>query len=219
MRLALINPNTSEATTVKMVSIARSAITKSAVEIVGVTAPFGAPLITNEVSLEVASLATVTLIPSLESGGFDGVIVAAFGDPGLQELRQRLTVPVTGIAEAGMHEAAQNGRRFAVVTTTPELVDVISRASVRYGHENFAGTWLTPGDPVELMSNPVALTEALRKACLQAVEEGKAEALIIGGGPLAEAARELTKVLDVPLIEPVPAAVRLATSRLMTEKR
>jgi Asp/Glu/hydantoin racemase len=50
----------------------------------------------------------------------------------------------------------------------------------------------------------------LEDACLRAVREtgdGLA-ALIIGGGPLAQAARVLVDRVPVRLIEPVPAAIR-----------
>ncbi|WP_239519851.1 aspartate/glutamate racemase family protein, partial [Stenotrophomonas maltophilia] len=73
--------------------------------------------------------------------GLNGVIVSAFGAPALQNLRQHMTVPVTGIAEAGMAEAAAGGRRFAVVTTTPNLVTSIAGLAERYGHgPAFLGT-------------------------------------------------------------------------------
>lgn len=64
------------------------------------------------------------------------------------------------------------------------------------------------------MRDPAALVDALEAACRRAIAEGGAEALVIGGGPLAVAARELSGKLQVPLIEPVPAAVRLSLARL-----
>jgi Asp/Glu/hydantoin racemase len=212
MTLILVNPNTSPATTEAMLQIARQAAPSR--DIAGLTAPFGAALITGEAALEEAARAVTSLAPLL--GESDGVIVAAFGDPGLTALRARLAVPVTGIAEAGMAEAALGGRRFAVVTTTPELVAAIARTSASYGHAGqFAGTHLTPGDPLDVMADPRRLVEALDAACRRAIQDG-AEAIVIGGGPLAVAARALAGRLDVDLVEPVPAAVRLALRRAKT---
>lgn len=214
MKLVLINPNTSVETTRTMVAIAGDAV-PSDVTIVGMTAPWGVGLITNAEALAVAAQAVASLSDQLSN--VDAVIVSAFGDPGLEELRARLSVPVTGIAEAGMAEAATNGRRFAVVTTTPDLAGEITAKALSAGYSSFAGTWVTPGDPALLMTRPEALESALHRACLAAIEEGDAEAIVIGGGPLAVAARTLVDHIDLPIIEPVPAAARLAYERASKE--
>lgn len=208
--IALINPNTSSDTTAAMLRIARREAGAS-VHIEGFTAPFGATMITEPAALDQAAKTVLALAPKLSSA--QAVIVAAFGDPGLLALRSRLKRPVTGLAEAGMAEAAAGGRRFAVVTTTPALRDRIARTAESHGCGSFLGTWTTPGDPVALTADAGALRHALAEACHAAINGG-ADAIIIGGGPLAEAARELAGSLPVPLIEPLPAAVRLSLARL-----
>lgn len=211
MRIALVNPNTSASATAAMVEIAAAAAGTQA-EIIGHTVPSGAPLITDPAALALAERAVPDLAPMLADA--DAVIVAAFGDPGLVELRKALSVPVTGIAEAGMAEAAEGGRRFAVVTTTPALCGRIAQTAARHGHRGFVGTWTTPGDPATLTADAPALLAALDAACRQAVQDGGAQAIVIGGGPLARAARALAATAAVALIEPVPAAVALTLRRL-----
>ncbi len=110
-----------------------------------------------------------------------------------------------------MAEAATGGRRFAVVTTTPDLVDSISQSAEAYGHAGrFLGTELTEGDVTALTNDPARLPHALLAACQRAITQRGAEAIVIGGGPLAVAARAISGELPVPIIEPVPASVRLA---------
>jgi Asp/Glu/hydantoin racemase len=216
VRLALVNPNTSPDITRTMVRIAAETAGRS-VAVTGHTAPFGVALITAPEALDVAADAVLALASDLADA--DAVIVAAFGDPGLGALRDALQVPVTGIAEAGMAEAARGGRRFAVATTTPALRDAIAASAARYGHDNFAGSWTTPGDPVALIADPLALEAALAVAIDAAVRDGGAEAVVIGGGPLALAARALASRSPVPLVEPIPAAVRLSLDRLKERAR
>jgi Asp/Glu/hydantoin racemase len=212
MRLVLINPNTAATTTEAMLSIARA--TAPDVEIDGVTATFGPALITNPSELAVASDAVEALAAEISGLQPDGVIVAAFGDPGLPPLRERLACPVTGIAEAGMAEAAHGDRRFAVVTTTPDLASSIQRAAEVYGHGGlFLGTALTDGDPAQLMKRPDQLEAAMAAACRRAIADLGAQAIVIGGGPLALVARQLRAQFETPIIEPIPAAVRLAMAR------
>lgn len=211
MRIAFINPNTDMQVTDVMRRIAQRHA-PAGVEVIGMTAPFGVSLITNAEALAVAARAVLALSRRLE--GHDGVIVAAFGDPGLEQLRARLACPVVGIAEASMLAAGAGGRRFAVATTTPGLTEAIAARAAAGHHAGFAGTWLTPGDPVAIMADPEALAEALQAACLAAIREGQAEAVIIGGGPLALAADTLRDRLAVPLIAPIPEAIRLLCSRI-----
>ncbi|MEO1105322.1 MAG: aspartate/glutamate racemase family protein, partial [Pseudomonadota bacterium] len=160
MTIALVNPNTSTATTEAMVAIAQDAAGGSAT-IKGVTAHFGASLITEPGALSVAADAVLALAPTL--GDYDGVIVAAFGDPGLHALRERLPCPVTGIAEAGMAEAAKGGRRFAVVTST---VDARTRAARASGPPPIT----TASAPPSAMAVPQALPSAATRAASSVIK-------------------------------------------------
>jgi Asp/Glu/hydantoin racemase len=123
---------------------------------------------------------------------------------------------VTGIAEAAMMAASAGGRPFAVATTTPDLMAAIERTARAYGHHDaFLGVCVPKqarNNPTELMRDPERLVAALREACADAMELGAA-AIIIGGGPLAEAAISLQGIVAVPIIQPIPAAVALALDR------
>lgn len=214
MRLTLVNPNTSEAATQAMGAIASEV---AGAPVSGLTAPFGAPLIADRHQLAVAAQAVVSLAGDLATA--QAVIVAAFGDPGLDGLRARLACPVTGIAEAGMAEAAAIAPNFAVVTTTPGLSEAIEERARGLGHVRFAGVFVTPGDPMAVMADEIGLEQALEAACLRAIAESGAGAIVIGGGPLAVAARAIRARVGVPLVEPVPAAVRVSLARLSEKPR
>lgn len=208
MRITLLNPNSSFETTAAMVAIARAAAPQTRID--GITAE-GAPLIIlSPEELDAAELRVAAMAPGLVGTG--AVIVAGFGDPGLARLRAAGVDPITGLAEAGMAEAAAGGRRFAVVTTTPALVGRIDATARNAGHAGYAGTWITAGDSQHLMADaealPTALLAACRRACAEAGRSGPLGAIVIGGGPLAVAARAIAADCPVPLIEPVPAAVR-----------
>ena len=214
--LLLINPNTNADTTKEMVEIARRTAPFGQV-VDGVTARHGAPLIYNDAQLSVSASAVLHLAKTLDLTRYSGLVVAAFGDPGIDALRRISPVPVTGIAEAGIIEAAQNARRFSIVTTTPDLVDAICKRVEIYGYgQAFTGVRLTEGDVIAVMSDPERLEKGLLAACARAICDDKAEAVIIGGGPLAVHAVALGAHFDVPIIEPAPAAIRLAVARTET---
>lgn len=207
MRIALINPNTDEAATHRMVEIARAAA-PAGVAFIGMTAARGAPLITNGAQLADARAAVLAMIPDLRTA-VDGVIVAAFADPGLPELRAAVPAPVVGIGETSLLEAARAGRRFCVVTTTLDLAPAIARAvAVLDLSQQFGGVILTQGDAIAVTGSPDLLLSALEDAIERAVIERGVSAVVIGGGPLAAAARILADRMPVTVVEPVPLAAR-----------
>lgn len=214
MKIALINPNTNADTTMRMIQIAAPHFPG---QIDGLTAGFGSTLITTEDALDTAGKAVLALQPKLE--GYQAVVVSAFGDPGQEALAKALSMPVVGIAQAAMGEASAIASRFCVVTTTPGLVARIAQRASELGHGSaFAGTWITPGDPVALTADPDRLLAALHDATVAALSDDPAiEAVIIGGGPLAEAAKALAAQVPVPIVQPIPAALRLVQLSLSTQ--
>ena len=193
MSVLLMNPNANVTTTEAMLVIAGRILPG----IIGWTAPKGPRMIVDEVALRAAAeqVAEAHLPP------VSGVIVSAFGDPGRAALAARLACPVIGIGAASARAAA--GRRFAVATTTPGLAGAIDRMMTPLG--DYLGCYLTPDDPLVLMADPARLDVALNAAVLRAAEEG-AEFVIIGGGPLGEAAERMAAHSPVPLISPIRAA-------------
>ena len=205
--ILLINPNTSLATTAMMIGIANS-VSPNGLSIRGATAAHGTTMIVNESEL-VASANEVVRIGRSEAAQVAGIVVGAFGDPGLDVLRRELTIPVTGLCEAAMLEAAFDQRRFGIATTTPDLVAALSAKATAAGFSDlFTGIRLTPGDPRELTRDADRLDTALEAAIRDCVELDGAQAVIIGGGPLAQAASRLAPRFDAPIIEPIPAAIR-----------
>lgn len=202
----LINPNTSPETTAMMHRILRDEL-PAAIEVASATASRGAPMITTEAELAIA-VDQVVAIGRARAREASAIVIGAFGNPGLEALRAAVDVPVIGIGEASMRQAATGGRHFGVATTTPGLDASIARAAVQLGLSPlFTGTRISPGDPLELAGNPRLQDERLADAVAACVADG-AQAVVIGGGPLAEAATRLGARFDVPVISPVAAAAR-----------
>ncbi len=207
MKLLLINPNTSEATTQAMRQIAQDAAPQG-VAVTALTAPTGVPMIVNAGQLAQSARVLEASLPHYRNLACDGVIVSAFGDPGLLALQEGLPCPVVGIGESSMLEARDRGP-FAVVTTTPDLAAPIKALAAGLGLcELFTGLWLTQGDPQQLLTDPAHMEAELEAACRRAMAHPDLGSIIIGGGPLATAARALSAKLHFPIIEPVPAAVK-----------
>jgi len=205
-RILLINPNSSTATTGVMVKIAAAAIDHRCA-VVGATATRAPAMIVEPAAL-LASAAEVLEIARAHESTCDGLVVAAFGDPGLAEIRARVSIASVGIGESAMIAAAAGGRRFGVASTTPALAAPIDALPAALGFRaQYTGSRFTEGDPHDLTADPARLRAALLDAVRACVQQDGAEAVIIGGGPLGQAAAELQPMLPVPIIAPIPAAV------------
>ncbi|AOF88250.1 aspartate/glutamate racemase family protein [Sinorhizobium sp. RAC02] len=204
--ILLINPNSSETTSDMMQAIAlRSAAER--LDVKAVTASRSPAMIVTPQQLT-ASAAQVVELGTAHGRDCAGIIVSAFGDPGLAELRRKVTVPVVGICEASMIEASQGGKKFGVATSTPDLIEAIDQRAHDLGLAHlYTGVRCTQGDPIALASNTGLLTGALAGAVRACIELDGAEAVIIGGGPLGQAADQLRQIFDTPVIGPIPSAV------------
>lgn len=200
-RVLLMNPNANRATTAAMVAIARRHLPR----VTGWTAPAGPDLLTGPDALMAAARRVAAArVPA----GIDGIIVSAFGDPGRAALAAHAGVPVVGIGWAAAMEAARIGR-FAVATHTPDLapgIDALMRAAAP--DADYLGTFLTTGDPARLTADPAGLDAALLRA-IRAAHRAGADAVIVGGGPLGDAADRLLDRAPCRLVAPIPAAARL----------
>ncbi|MEP1612264.1 MAG: aspartate/glutamate racemase family protein [Roseobacter sp.] len=194
----LINPNSSVQTTAAMLAIARRHLP----DVEGWTNAKAPGMITDPAALSAAGDQIVTAaLPSAQ-----GIIIAAFGDPGAEHLAAINDVPVVGIGAAAARQAGRGEDRFAVVTTTPRLapaIDVLMRAHGK----NYLGCFLTDGAPEALLADPVRLDAALIAGCIRACDAGAAR-VIIGGGPLATAAERIAPAVPVPLVQPLVAACK-----------
>lgn len=214
----LINPNTSRPTTDMMVALAQAcfqSLQRRDIQVRGLTAPEGPGMLTEMEELEQA--AAISRHPQVlaQAQDVDGIIVGAFGDPGLQVLTERLTVPVIGIGQASMMLAARAGTPFGIATTTPGLEQSILDQVQRYGwSEQFSGLRLTPTAPLDLAQAPDRQDQELADSVAACIEQDGARAVIIGGGPLAQSAQALQSRLAVPVINPIIAACELMAERL-----
>lgn len=211
-RLAILNPNTNRVTTELMVNIAKS-ISPEDVIVEGHSMLLGPTVVTDEKALAASALQIIKVGKGLAEDGVDAILIAGFGDPGLDALRKAVSIPITGIAEAGMAAASALGG-FSIITTTPDLRDSIEGMVDKYGHSTaFNALHITPGSAQKTMQSQTGMENALISIALQCEAEGS-QSVLIGGGPLAVAAKSVSDSISVPVIEPVSAGVKLSLKRL-----
>jgi allantoin racemase len=140
-----------------------------------------------------------------ERAGYDGFVVACFGDPGLDAAREMATGPVVGIAEAGMRTATYLGRRFSVVTTLRRMVGPTRELVRRYGLADQCAGVHACEIPVLGLEDP-ASTEVLAGTCLAALAADGSEVMVLGCAGMADHVPALAERLGVPVVDGVAAA-------------
>jgi allantoin racemase len=209
VRVLVINPNSSRGVTARIAAAAEAAALRG--EQVVTVAATGAPelIVTPEdaAQAEGAVLAAV----AHHGEGVDGIVLASFGDTGIGRVRARVTVPVLGIARAGLAVASAVGERFAMVTFAPQMVPALHQTIRDAGHEaRLAGMhavegwhWSTPGAIQDELFEPI------RDLCLLAARDPGVGSIVLGGGPLAGLAARLQPHVPVPVIDGTTAALGL----------
>ena len=216
MRLLIINPNTSASVTARIAASAQDAALPGEA-FTTVTAPFGPALIVTEHDQEQAVEGVLAAVAN-QTEPVDGIIIASFGDTGIEAVRQRVAVPVIGIARAAYAAAEALGQRFAIVSFSPMVAPSLIASLDHYGIADRLAMLLTVEDAP--YSDPGAIQDELRAPllalCQRAADSGKVGSIVLGGGPLAGLARRLQPHVSRPLIDGTVAAIsimRAATAR------
>jgi Asp/Glu/hydantoin racemase len=209
VKILLANPNTSQSVTDRIAAVARETASPGT-EIVAATASVGVPYIATRADAAIGSWATLEVLAA-HAAGCDGAVVAAFGDPGLGGARELLAIPVVGLAEAAMLTACMLGRRFSVVTFSHALGPWYQECVEYHGLGTRLASIRCLGGTFRTIADVQHEKEALlMELCGQAIDEDKADVIILGGAPLAGLAGRLAERIPVPLVDGVAAAVRQA---------
>ncbi len=211
MRLLIINPNTSDSVTELIAAEARRSASPGT-ELTVLTAPFGVAYIETRFEALIGAYATAQLAAERHAG-HDAVIVAAFGDPGLAGLREVLPVPVLGMSESALASACLLGHRFSIIAISQRIQAWYREAVEANGLVGRLASIRALDRPLASIGETQHDNRAqLLELCERAVDEDRAEVLILAGAPLAGLARSLAGQLPVPVVDGVSSAVRHAES-------
>lgn len=219
MRLLLINANTDQAITARLVALAQAAA-GTGVQIEGATARFGARYIGTRSAAAIAGHAVLDALAHAlaEAPVPAAVLLACFGDPGIGALREVSPAPVVGMAEASILAAAALGGRIALLTGGSRWVPMLAEYAAAIG---FAGRVVVRGIAPTgdaIAADPDAALPVLAAEAAAAVEQDGAEVVVLGGAGLAGLAPRLAAAVPVPVLDSLVCAVRMALAVAGTAK-
>ncbi len=221
MRVLVINPNTTASMTRK-IGAAAKAVASPGTEITAVNPEFGPPSIEGYFD-EVFSIPGL-IAEMRKAPAADAVVIACFDDTGLDAARCISEAPVIGIGEAAFHMASLIAGRFSVVTTLSRSVPAIEHNLAKYGLATRCAKVRASDFPVLDLERPGSMARTrISEEIERAINDDGAEAIVLGCAGMADLSLLLSLEHDIPVVDGVSCAVKLAESLvglgLKTSKR
>ena len=149
----------------------------------------------------------------LEQEGWDALILGCYGDPGLDAMRELLSIPVVGPGEATALVAASLGHRFSILTITRSAVALIERQMRNVGvGEKLASVRAIDIPVLQLHHDRQRTVSAALAQGRKAIEDDRADTLILGCMSMGflEIAEAIAPELGVPVLNPARVSLKWA---------
>ena len=199
-RLLIVNPNTNEAVAAWLEAEARR-VAGGAFAIAAVCAPSDLAAIETPEDVLRAAVAVVSTLAA--EPRLAGAVIGAFGDPGLDEARAALPLPVVGLGEAGILAAAAKGR-FAIVTLGAAMRAPIAERAAKLGvADRLADVAILPVTIAEMVADRGRHRTVIRDA----IRNAPAPTVLMGGAPFAGLAAWLSAETGTIVLDGVEACI------------
>jgi len=153
----------------------------------------------------------VKRVKEAEQEGVDACIVNCFADPGVRACREVVKMLVLGPCESSLLAASALCNKFSVITVLKSVAGIIHENAKIYGVADKVASVRAVDIPVhDLHADNEKTAKALFEEGKRAVNEDGAEVLVLGCTGMTGMAERLSHELNVPVIDPIPTAVKLA---------
>lgn len=209
MRILVVNVNT---TTSMTAAIERSArrYARPDTEILAVQPDWGPDSVDTFMEGYLSAAAVVERVAMFDEP-FDAVVLAGFGEPGREGLRELVDVPVLDVTDSAAAFACQLGYRYSVITTLARSIPSIEQSLRNAGMlDRCASIRATDLEVLELEQDEQRTRDRLLAEARRAIDEDRAEVICLGCAGMAGVDKGLERALGVPVVDGVVAAVKLA---------
>jgi Asp/Glu/hydantoin racemase len=152
-----------------------------------------------------------------EEKSFDAFVIACFSDPGVAAAREITAKPVMGMCEAGVAAALNIGERYGILTNLEEDIEAELRLLRAQGLEARLAGIEAVGVPVNDIADSPEVFGALLDASRRLRRRG-ARAMLLGCAGFTPFARRLRAETGFWIVDPVIAAVGIATAAVALSK-
>lgn len=188
-----------------------SAAKRGDTEITVVSLDKGPASIESAYDEEVAAPWILEKVKEAEAKGFDAIIINCMGDPALDAAREIVEIPVIGPCQTSLAIASTLGEKFSIIAVLKNAVPAFERLVRKYGFEDRLASIRFIEVPVlELEKRKEEVKNGLLLESRKAIEEDRADVVILGCTGLVGMARELKGALNIPVIDPAQASLKFA---------
>jgi allantoin racemase len=209
MRIKVIIPNASESFRDSQIEERRKAA-MSGSEVDVVCLPHGPESIEAAYDEALAAPFIVEEVRRAEREGYDAVSLDCAMDTVVRASREAVRIPVTSAGEASYFLAMGLCVRFSIVTVLKSTADAIKENVATYGFQSRVASVRYARIPVLDLKDEDKAFEAIVRESRIALEKDGAEAIVLGCTGMSSLTPRLMRELNVPVIDPAIAALKLA---------
>jgi len=195
MKVLVLNPNTTKTMTDSVLSALKRKV-DSSVELIGLTASTGCAVIDSRDSYAIGAQSAMSLFAQA-SADVTHVVLACFGDPGLDRLYEASKLPVIGLAKTAFTYAAARNIKAAVITIGeqwgPMLHDYMFSLNIP---AELISIYALKGNGKKLIEDPDEFRKQVFNQSVVAAEQG-ASILFLGGAAFADLTFEVDPRLEL----------------------
>ena len=205
-RILAINPNSNESVTEGLRESLQEFNSSADIECCTLEeGPFGI-----ETGEDIANVIPLVLQKISESPEFDVYVIACYSDPGLAECKVMFSKPVFGMQRSAIEKAISIGDKFGVLALSEQSIERHLAYMRGLGLDGQLAGELSLDISVDEAANDAASFGKIISQGRRLIDESGADVLILGCAGMASHREPSEKVLQVPVIEPVQAAVSIA---------
>lgn len=148
-----------------------------------------------------------------QQDGFHAAIIGCFSDPGLGALRELVNIPIIGPGSAAIHVAAQLGTRIGVISPLARASGPVAARFRALGcGDLFASVRGVGMSVLDVARQREAVLDRLQEVGQAAMREDGVDVIVLGCMSMGfhGITDEMTKRLEIPVVNPVTAALKTA---------
>ena len=217
MKILIINPNSSQVVTDVIMKSARKKA-KASTELIPLTNPAGTHNIDCTFGDYMSSWSHIkACLQKVKEVKADAVVLAGFGNVGIYALKEALEIPVVSMSDATMAVACLLGHKFTTITMLQRLIPYQEDLIRLYGFEKKCASCRAININVERAASEREETLAeLKKEVLRVAKEDNSEVIILACAGFCGYEDELSKMVNMPVLDPVVVAVKVAEMMVET---
>jgi allantoin racemase len=205
MKILVINPNSDPEMTAAIQRTAEDFACGN-FEVVCLSTP-GAPRFIETYEDEIKAAPGMIDLVRKNEDRYDAFVIACHDDPHLDVLKEITIKPVVGIGEASMKMATLLGHRFSVIQTTEHSIPIKESLVWKYHLQDLLASIRAPREDSRNLTD----AEKYLQAAQAALEEDRAEVIVMGCAGMTGFDKQMQKELGVPVLDGVVCALIIAS--------